>query len=121
MVSSSDNRWPPRAALMGSTSPMMSAIVTSGVASFSTKRDSRGSQAMGVCAPCSVTSSRPNFEIGANGLSFTSLPARIGISSSSSVTSWRRMRLFACPRRPSRMKLWRDRTAFTSWGMTESS
>ena len=36
MVSSSDRRWPPRAALMGSTSPMMSAIVTSGVASFST-------------------------------------------------------------------------------------
>src|SRR5439155_6801239 len=32
----------------------------------------------------------------------------IGISSSSSVTSWRRMRLFACPRRPSRMKLWRQ-------------
>jgi len=76
---------------------MMSAIVTSGVASFSTKRDSRGSQAMGVCAPCSVTSSRPNFEIGANGLSFTSLPARIGISSSSSVTSWRRMRALRLP------------------------
>src|SRR5712664_1942819 len=31
---------------MGSTSPMMSAMVTSGVASFSTKRDSRGSQAI---------------------------------------------------------------------------
>ena len=121
MVSSSDKRWPPRAALMGSTSPMMSAMVTSGVASFSTKRDSRGSQAIGVSAPCSVTRSRPYFEIGANGLSFTSLPARIGISSSSNVTSWRRMRLFACPRRPSRMKLWRDKTAFTSCGMTESS
>src|SRR2546427_3116248 len=71
---------------------LMSAMVTSGVASFSTKRDSRGSHAIGVPAPCSATSSRPNFEIGANGLSFTSLPARIGISSSSSVTSWRRMR-----------------------------
>src|SRR3989442_1239378 len=33
---------------------------------------------------------------------FASLPAMIGISSSSSVTSWRRMRLFAWPRRPSR-------------------
>src|SRR5256885_15560780 len=94
---------------MGSTSPMMSAMVTSGVASFSTKRDSRGSHAIGVAAPRSATSSRPYFEIGANGLSFTSLPARIGISSSSKVTSWRRMRLFACPRRPSRMKLWRGK------------
>src|SRR2546425_6964486 len=62
MVSSSDKRWPPRAALVGSTSPMMSAMVTSGVASFSTKRDSRGSQAIGVPAPCSATSSRPNLD-----------------------------------------------------------
>ena len=49
----------------------------------------------------------PYFEIGANGLSLTSLPATIGIASSSSVTSARRMRDFACPRRPSRMKLCR--------------
>src|SRR2546426_5816292 len=63
--------------------------------------ESRGNQATGARSPCSFTSSRPYLEIGANGLSFTSLPARIGISSSSSVTRARRMRLFACPRRRS--------------------
>ena len=36
MVSSLARSNPPRAARIGSTSPMMSAIVTSGVASFST-------------------------------------------------------------------------------------
>src|ERR1041384_1516141 len=47
IVSSSESRWPPRAALIGSTSPMMSAIETSGVASFSTNRSSGGSQEVG--------------------------------------------------------------------------
>src|SRR6267378_867451 len=47
MVSSSERSRPPRAARMGSTSPMISAMVTSGVASFSTKRFSRGIQAIG--------------------------------------------------------------------------
>jgi len=74
---------------------MMSAIVTSGVASFSTNRSSRDSQAIGVASPCSAISSRPYLEIGSKGSSLTSLPAMIGISSSSSVTSWRRIRLFA--------------------------
>src|SRR6266511_273170 len=88
IVSSSDRRCPPRAALIGSTSPMISAIVTSGVASFSTNRTSRGSQAIGVPSPRSPISSRPYFEIGSKGSSLTSLPAMMGISSSSSVTSW---------------------------------
>src|SRR5207244_2288001 len=39
----------------------------------------------------------------------------MGISSSSRLTSWRRMRLFAWPRSPSRMKLCRDITALTRW------
>src|SRR5882724_3999941 len=30
-------------------------------------------------------------------------------------------RVFACPRKPSRMKLWRERTAFTTCGITVSS
>src|SRR5438874_10230105 len=64
IVSSSDNRCPPRAALMGSTSPMMSAMVTSGVASFSMNRSSRDSQAIGVFSPRSAISSRPYLEFG---------------------------------------------------------
>jgi len=52
---------------------------------------------------------RANFEIGANGLSLISLPAMTGMTSSRSVASARRMRDFAWPRRPSRMKLWRER------------
>ena len=41
--------------------------------------------------------------------------------SSSSAVSDRRMRLFACPRSPSRMKFCRDSTALTIWGTTVSS
>jgi hypothetical protein len=37
-------------------------------------------------------------------LSFTSLPATIGMASSRSDASARRIRDFACPRRPRRMK-----------------
>src|SRR4051812_35188853 len=40
---------------------------------------------------------------------------------SRSSVSARRMRLFACPRNPSKMKLWRDRTALTICGTTVSS
>ena len=41
--------------------------------------------------------------------------------SSSSAVSARRMRLFACPRSPSRIKFCRDSTAFTICGTTVSS
>ena len=44
-----------------------------------------------------------------------------GVHSSSSVVSMRIRRVLACPRRPSRMKLWRDRTALTTCGTTVSS
>jgi hypothetical protein len=91
------------------------------VASFSTNRLSRPTQATGVSSPASSMMPRAYFEIGANGLSLTSLPATIGIDSSSRVVSARRMRDFAWPRRPSRMKLCRDRIALTICGMTVSS
>ena len=57
---------------------MMSAMVTSGVASFSTYRCSRPTHAMGVSSPPSSISCRAYLEIGANGLSLISLPATIG-------------------------------------------
>ena len=57
----------------------MSAMVTSGVASFSRYRCSRSSHSSGVSSPCSAIIWRPNFEIGASGSSFTSLPAMIGM------------------------------------------
>ncbi|MEI2720368.1 MAG: hypothetical protein V9E87_09510 [Gemmatimonadales bacterium] len=74
---------------------MMSAIVTSGVASFSTYRCSRGSQPIGVSSPPSAIRSRAYFEIGANGSSFTSLPATTGTTSSRNCTSARSRRVFA--------------------------
>ena len=40
---------------------------------------------------------------------------------SSSVVSMRIRRVLACPRKPSRMKLCFERTAFTTWGTTVSS
>src|SRR2546426_12457410 len=49
--------------------------------------ESRGNQATGARSPCSFTSSRPYLEIGANGLSFTSLPARIGDRKSTRLNS----------------------------------
>src|SRR2546422_11353170 len=60
-------------------------------------------------------------QIGRKGLSLISQPATTGISASKNCTRPRRMRLFAWPRRPSRMKLCRARIAFTTCGMTVSS
>ena len=100
---------------------MRSATVTSGVASFSTYRWSRDTQVTGVSSPPSASRSRANLEIGRKGESFTSLPATIGSTSSSSDVRARRMRDFACPRRPSRMKLCRERSALTICGTTVSS
>ena len=100
---------------------MRSATVTSGVASFSTKRWSRPTHATGVSSPAVASRSRANFEIGRKGESLISLPATIGIVSSSSVVSDRRMRDFAWPRSPSRMKLCRESSAFTICGITVSS
>ena len=57
-------------------------------------------------------------EIGAYGSSLISEPATIGIHSSSSSVSERIMRVFAWPRRPSRMKSCRARIAFCSDGNT---
>ena len=72
-------------------------------------------------SPASAISPLANFEMGRNGLSFTSLPATIGIASSSRVTSDRRMRDLACPRSPSRMKLCFESRALTICGITVSS
>ena len=57
------------AALIGSMSPTMSAIVTSGVASFSTKRESRRSQPIGMSSPSFATRARQAPQIGSRGLS----------------------------------------------------
>ena len=79
------------------------------------------SQAIGVASPHSARISRAYLEIGAKGSSFTSLPATMGMRSSSRPVSSRRMRLFAWPRRPSRMKWCRASSAFTIWGRIVSS
>ena len=76
---------------------------------------------MGVSSPMSATISRPYLEIGANGLSLTSLPLMIGMYSSSSSGSIRMMRVLAWPRSPSRIMSCRPRMAFWIWGMTVRS
>ena len=48
-------------------------------------------------------------------------PSTYGVDSSSSVVSMRISRVLACPRSPSRMKLWRERMALTICGTTVSS
>ncbi|PYQ23562.1 MAG: hypothetical protein DMF81_08465 [Acidobacteria bacterium] len=61
------------------------------------------------------------MQSGRNGSSWISHPATIGAEGSRSVVRLRRSRLFACPRRPSRIMLCRDSTAFTTRGSTDSS
>ena len=102
-------------------SPIMSAMVTSGVASFSTYRSSRVSQAIRVRSPSSRKISRQALQMGAKGLSRISQPAMYGMCSSSSLTSRRMIRVLACPRKPRRIKLCRERMAFTICGTTVSS
>ena len=72
-------------------------------------------------SPSGATRARHAAHSGANGSSWISQPGITGIASSSRSVSARRIRLFACPRSPSRMKLWRDRTALTICGTTVSS
>jgi hypothetical protein len=100
---------------------MRSAIEVSGVASFSPKRRSRCTHSIGVSSPRSATSTRACEEIGWYGSSLISLPATIGSHSSSKFTSDRMMRVFACPRSPSRMMSWLASNAFASCGRTVSS
>ena len=80
------------------------------------------SQAIGsVVAVRRARGARHAAQSGASGSSWISQPGTTGIASSSSAVSARRMRVLAWPRRPSRMKLWRDRIALTTCGTTVSS
>ena len=78
MVSSSARMCPPRAALMGSTSPIMSAMVTSGVASFSTYRYSLGIHSTGASSPMFLQKSRPCLEMGIEGIVVHLAPGQNG-------------------------------------------
>jgi len=95
IVSSSDSsdRAPP---LMGSTSADDVGDGESAWRAFSTKRTA-GSQAIGVPAPCSGHELAPELRDRRERVVVHLAPARIGISSSSSVTSWRGCGSFACP------------------------
>src|ERR1017187_52188 len=76
---------------------------------------------MGVSSPASASSPRQRRQIGRYGLSCISQPSTYGVTSSRNAVSMRMSRVLAWPRRPSRMKLWRDRMAFTTCGTTVSS
>ena len=103
---------------MGSTSPIKSATVTSGVASFSKKRSLRCNHETGVSSPCCATSSLAKIEIGFKGSSLISEPETKGIYSSKSSIILRANRVFACPRSPSKLMLCLDKIARSNSGTT---
>ena len=76
---------------------------------------------MGVLSPSAAILSRQARQIGFRGSSLISQPAITGISGSRMLMRPRRIRLFAWPRRPRRMKLWRESRALTICGTTVSS
>ena len=106
---------------MGSTSPIRSATVTSGVANFSKNRSSRCNHAMGVLSPCWAISSLAYLLMGASGSSLISEPSTTGTHSSKSCVIWRAKRVFACPRSPSKFMLWPERMARSTSGITVCS
>ena len=83
------------AALIGSISPIRSATVTSGVASFSKNRSERCSHCIGVESPFSVIKSLAKRERGFKGSSLISEPATTGMYSSSNSIILRAMRVLA--------------------------
>jgi hypothetical protein len=100
---------------------MRSAIDVSGVASFSPNRSSRCTHEIGVSSPWCSTRSRAWRLTGWYGSSLISLPATIGIHSSSRPVSERIMRVLAWPRSPRKITSWPARMAFSSWGSTVCS
>jgi hypothetical protein len=59
--------------------------------------------------------------MGLKGSSLISQPAMAGATASSSSTSWRAMRVLACPRSPRKMMSCPDRIAFSICGITVES
>ena len=109
------------AALIGSTSPIISAIVTSGVASFSKNLSLRCNHSMGVASPFSFITSLAYLEMGARGSSFISEPATTGIYSSSNCIINLANFVFAWPLSPSKLILCLERIALSNSGITLSS
>src|SRR2546425_229008 len=71
---------------------------------------------MGVASPWASSRTRAWCDSGWNGSLFSGQPSIAGIHSSRNCTSERNRRVFACPRRPSRMKACRDRIAVAICG-----
>ena len=117
IVSGSPSRRP-SATRIGSTSPMRSATLVSGVASFSAYRSSRCRHSTGRSSPSSAARRRDSTVIGSNGCSPSSDPARTGDHSSSRPTRLRRRRVLPWPRSPSSTTSWPASRARSSWGMT---
>ena len=97
---------------------MISATVTSGVANFSAYRSSLCNQKIGVLSPFSLIISCANLEIGCNGSSLISEPSTTGMYSSNKLTINRAKRVFACPRKPSRLMLCLLKIALSNSGIT---
>ena len=117
MVSGSPSRRP-SATRIGSTSPIRSATLVSGVASFSAYRSSRCRHSTGRSSPRSAARRFDSTVIGSNGCSPSSDPAMTGDHSSSRPTRLRSRRVLPCPRSPSSTTSWPASRARSSWGMT---
>src|SRR3954470_1877707 len=106
---------------MGSTSPIRSPTLVSGVASFSPNRSLRCSHPTGVASPCSAIWRCAHTEIGCCGCSLSSLPRSTGVHSSSRPMSVRIRRVLPWPRSPSRTMSWPASSARSTSGTTVSS
>ena len=93
----------PSATFTGSTSPIRSPTLVSGVASFSPYRSPRGRQTTARSSPCSAARRRQRAQTGANGWSLISHPATAGVHSSSRPVRVLISRVLPWPRSPSRM------------------
>ena len=85
---------------MGSMSPIRSATLTSGVASFSPYLSLRCIQCIGVSSPFSAMRFFAYWGMGCNGSSLISLPGMVGIYSSSNEVICRAILVLAWPRNP---------------------
>ena len=120
MVSGSPSERP-SATFIGSTSPIRSATLVSGVASFSAYRSSRCRHSTGRSSPSSAARRFDSWVIGSYGCSPSSAPAITGVHSSSRPTIVRSSRVLPWPRSPSSTTSWPAIRARSSCGMTVSS
>ena len=93
-------------------------MLMSGVASFSLYRSSAAHQPIGAASPSSATIWRASGETGCERVVVELGAGEVRQPRVEEADEVRAIRLFACPRSPSRMTSWPARIAFSSCGRT---